>query len=99
MADKFTVLGIAGSLRAGSYNRLALRAAQQGPEVGSRTEIEDKLKAICDTALEGKRVDIHDNLFEVGASSLKLIEIHERIVAGLIRSSSAISASVSQGSS
>jgi acyl-CoA synthetase (AMP-forming)/AMP-acid ligase II/acyl carrier protein len=57
----------------------ALRAAHQGPEVGSRTEIEDKLKSICDTALEGKRVDIHDNLFEVGASSLKLIEIHEQI--------------------
>jgi len=24
-------------------------------------------------------VDIHDNLFEIGASSLKLIEIHEQI--------------------
>jgi len=57
----------------------ALRAAQQGPEVGSRSAIEDKLKTICDAALEGKRVDIHDNLFEVGASSLKLIEIHEQI--------------------
>jgi acyl-CoA synthetase (AMP-forming)/AMP-acid ligase II/acyl carrier protein len=57
----------------------ALRAAQQGPEVGSRTAIEDKLKNICDAALEGKRVDIHDNLFEIGASSLKLIEIHEQI--------------------
>ena len=57
----------------------ALRAAQQGPEVGSRTAIEDKLKTICDTALADKRVDIHDNLFEVGASSLKLIEIHEQI--------------------
>ena len=57
----------------------ALRAAQQGPEVGSRTVIEDKLKTICDAALEGKRVDIHDNLFEIGASSLKLIEIHEQI--------------------
>jgi acyl carrier protein len=57
----------------------ALRAAQHGPEAGSRTEIEEKLKAICDAALEGKRVDIHDNLFEVGASSLKLIEIHEQI--------------------
>ena len=56
-----------------------LRAAQQGPEVGSRTVIEDKLKTICDAALEGKRVDIHDNLFEIGASSLKLIEIHEQI--------------------
>jgi len=57
----------------------ALRAAQQGPEVGSRTAIEDKLKNICDAALGGKRVDIHDNLFEIGASSLKLIEIHEQI--------------------
>jgi acyl-CoA synthetase (AMP-forming)/AMP-acid ligase II/acyl carrier protein len=57
----------------------ALRAARHGPEVGSRTEIEDKLKTICDAALEGKRVDIHDNLFEIGASSLKLIEIHEQI--------------------
>ncbi len=57
----------------------ALRAARQGPEVSSRTAIEDKLKTICDTALEGKRVDIHDNLFEIGASSLKLIEIHEQI--------------------
>jgi acyl-CoA synthetase (AMP-forming)/AMP-acid ligase II/acyl carrier protein len=57
----------------------ALRAAQRAPEAGTRTEIEDKLKTICDAALEGKRVDIHDNLFEVGASSLKLIEIHEQI--------------------
>jgi len=57
----------------------ALREAQQGPEVGTRTAIEDKLKNICDAALGGKRVDIHDNLFEIGASSLKLIEIHEQI--------------------
>jgi acyl-CoA synthetase (AMP-forming)/AMP-acid ligase II/acyl carrier protein len=57
----------------------ALRAAQRGPEVHSRTDIEAKLKAICDAALAGKRVDIHDNLFEIGASSLKLIEIHEQI--------------------
>jgi acyl carrier protein len=57
----------------------ALRAAHHGPEVGSRTEIEEKLRSICDAALEGKRVDVHDNLFEVGASSLKLIEIHEQI--------------------
>jgi acyl-CoA synthetase (AMP-forming)/AMP-acid ligase II/acyl carrier protein len=57
----------------------ALRAAQRGPESGTRTEIEEKLKTICEAALEGKRVDIHDNLFEIGASSLKLIEIHEQI--------------------
>jgi len=57
----------------------ALRAAQHSPESGSRTAIEEKLKNICDAALEGKRVGVHDNLFEIGASSLKLIEIHEQI--------------------
>ncbi len=36
-------------------------------------------KTICNAALEGKRVGIDDNLFEIGASSLKLIEIHEQI--------------------
>ena len=57
----------------------ALQAAQRGPESGTRSVIEDKLKTICDTALAGKRIDINDNLFEIGASSLKLIEIHEQI--------------------
>src|SRR6201999_4216284 len=59
----------------------ALREAERGgaPEAVSLTEIEDKLKTICDAAMQGKRIGVNDNLFEVGASSLKLIEIHERI--------------------
>ena len=57
----------------------ALREAQRGPAPSSLTAIEDQLKTIVDGALEGKHVDLHDNLFEVGASSLKLIEIHENI--------------------
>jgi len=56
-----------------------LRAAQRGPQSKARSELEEQLKSICDAALEGKRVDLNDNLFEVGASSLKLIEIHEQI--------------------
>jgi acyl-CoA synthetase (AMP-forming)/AMP-acid ligase II/acyl carrier protein len=56
-----------------------LRETQRGPAGGTRTQIEDKLKRICDTALEGKHIDLNDNLFEIGASSLKLIEIHEQI--------------------
>ncbi len=32
-----------------------------------------------DDALPGKHVDVDDNLFEVGASSLTLIQIHEKI--------------------
>ena len=58
----------------------ALRAAQGGgAETGSLSELEDKLKTIVDSSMQGKRVGVNDNLFEVGASSLKLIEIHERI--------------------
>jgi acyl-CoA synthetase (AMP-forming)/AMP-acid ligase II/acyl carrier protein len=70
---------LAGELDGELRELAALRAAQQGPAVGSRNDIEAKLKAICDAALPGKRVDTHDNLFEIGASSLKLIEIHEQI--------------------
>jgi acyl-CoA synthetase (AMP-forming)/AMP-acid ligase II/acyl carrier protein len=42
-------------------------------------EIERQLKAIVDDALPGKQVDVDENLFEVGASSLTLIQIHEKI--------------------
>ena len=56
----------------------ALREARGGGG-GARSAIEEKLKGICETALGGRRVDITDNLFELGASSLKLIEIHEQI--------------------
>lgn len=37
------------------------------------------MRTICDAALAGRRVCLGDNLFELGASSLKLIEIHEEI--------------------
>ncbi len=68
-----------GEFQAELAELAALRAAQRGPQGATHSVIEDKLKVICDAALEGKRIDIHDNLFEVGASSLKLIEIHEQI--------------------
>ena len=55
------------------------RAAQRGPGHRASSELEEQLKTICDAALEGKRLEVNDNLFEVGASSLKLIEIHEQI--------------------
>jgi aryl carrier-like protein len=56
--------------------RAALEAAG-GVKVTS-TEIERRIKDICDAALE-RNIDVNDNLFELGASSLKLIEIHEQI--------------------
>jgi acyl-CoA synthetase (AMP-forming)/AMP-acid ligase II/aryl carrier-like protein len=48
-----------------------------GPKTTS-SEIERQLKDIADAALE-RNIDVHDNLFDIGASSLKLIEIHEQI--------------------
>ena len=39
----------------------------------------ERLRTICEGALPGKRIEIDDNLFEIGASSLTLIQIHEEI--------------------
>jgi acyl-CoA synthetase (AMP-forming)/AMP-acid ligase II/acyl carrier protein len=49
-----------------------------GPHV-SGTELEMRLQSICEAALPGRRIEVTDNLFEIGASSLKLIEIHENV--------------------
>jgi len=57
----------------------ALRQAQRGTQSSAQNQIEDNLRQIVEGALPGKRVDLQDNLFEIGASSLKLIEIHEQI--------------------
>ena len=55
-----------------------LRAAKPaaGVTVGGLAQ---KLKQICDNALPDRRIGLQDNLFEIGVSSLKLIEIHENI--------------------
>ncbi|HET7201957.1 MAG TPA: non-ribosomal peptide synthetase [Steroidobacteraceae bacterium] len=45
----------------------------------ARGRVERQLKAIVDDAMPGKHVDIDDNLFDVGASSLTLIQVHEKI--------------------
>jgi acyl-CoA synthetase (AMP-forming)/AMP-acid ligase II/aryl carrier-like protein len=57
----------------------ALREAARGSAGISASELEERIRAICDAALEGKNLRVDDNLFEIGASSLKLIEIHEQI--------------------
>jgi len=56
-----------------------LREARGGMKQRSSSDLESHLQSICETVLPGKRIDIDDNLFEIGASSLKLIEIHENI--------------------
>jgi acyl-CoA synthetase (AMP-forming)/AMP-acid ligase II/acyl carrier protein len=56
----------------------ALRSEHAGAHL-SGSALEMQLQSICETALPGKRIEVTDNLFEIGASSLKLIEIHEHI--------------------
>jgi acyl-CoA synthetase (AMP-forming)/AMP-acid ligase II/aryl carrier-like protein len=56
--------------------RAQLEAA--GGTKATSSQIESQIKAICDAALD-RNIDVSDNLFEIGASSLKLIEIHEQI--------------------
>ena len=55
-----------------------LRESHAGVHV-TGTELESRLQSICENALPGKQIEVNDNLFEIGTSSLKLIEIHENI--------------------
>jgi len=41
--------------------------------------IEQQLRGICESELDGRSIDVEESLFDIGASSLKLIAIHERI--------------------
>jgi acyl carrier protein len=56
-----------------------LREARGGADRDAGAGLEARLLSLCEAALPGKRIDVNDNLFEIGASSLKLIEIHESI--------------------
>jgi acyl-CoA synthetase (AMP-forming)/AMP-acid ligase II/aryl carrier-like protein len=49
-------------------------ASTSGPEA-----IETRLLNLCNAVLAPRQVGPGDNLFEIGASSLKLIEIHEQV--------------------
>jgi acyl-CoA synthetase (AMP-forming)/AMP-acid ligase II/aryl carrier-like protein len=57
----------------------SLKEARGGSDRAAGDGIEARLQALCEAALPGKRIDVNDNLFEIGASSLKLIEIHESV--------------------
>jgi len=46
---------------------------------GQGSAIEQQLRIICESELDGRHIDVEQSLFDIGASSLKLIAIHERI--------------------
>jgi acyl-CoA synthetase (AMP-forming)/AMP-acid ligase II len=55
--------------------------AADRPDAASEAhgEIERNLKQICDAFLTDKAVGLHDNIFELGTSSLTLAQIYQRI--------------------
>jgi acyl-CoA synthetase (AMP-forming)/AMP-acid ligase II/aryl carrier-like protein len=58
---------------------LASLRASLGSGQAAADGLEARLQSICEAALPGKKIGVDDNLFEIGASSLKLIEIHESV--------------------
>jgi acyl-CoA synthetase (AMP-forming)/AMP-acid ligase II/aryl carrier-like protein len=56
-----------------------LRASPVAAHAGAAGDLEARLLQICNTVLSARPVGPNDNLFEIGVSSLKLIEIHEQI--------------------
>jgi acyl-CoA synthetase (AMP-forming)/AMP-acid ligase II/acyl carrier protein len=70
--------------RQGSFSQVLETLSQLQPHseldgAVARNEIERKLKLICDTVIPDKAVGLCDNLFEIGTSSLALVQIHEGI--------------------
>jgi acyl-CoA synthetase (AMP-forming)/AMP-acid ligase II/acyl carrier protein len=70
---------LAGEFDAETAELERLRVAAQAAGERSTGEIGNRIQGIIDELLPGKRVEPDDNLFEVGASSLTLVQIHERI--------------------
>jgi acyl-CoA synthetase (AMP-forming)/AMP-acid ligase II len=58
---------------------LARLRAQQPAAHLDGGEVTQQLRAICEQELDGRSIDVDESLFDIGASSLKLIAIHERI--------------------
>jgi acyl-CoA synthetase (AMP-forming)/AMP-acid ligase II len=69
---------LAGAFDAPLAELARLRAAQPAARADG-SAITQQLRAICEQELDGRSIDIDESLFDIGASSLKLIAIHERI--------------------
>ncbi|HEY5558965.1 MAG TPA: phosphopantetheine-binding protein, partial [Steroidobacteraceae bacterium] len=70
---------LAGEFDADLAELERLHAAMQAPGGTSADRLEARLQEIVDELLPGKRVQPDDNLFEIGVSSMTLVQIHERI--------------------
>ena len=77
---------LADAYQHGEYNAVLTQLRQltdqdASEDIGERSKIETHLKEICDAYLTNESVGLHDNIFEVGTSSLMLAQIYQRIEA------------------
>jgi acyl-CoA synthetase (AMP-forming)/AMP-acid ligase II len=63
----------------GQLHELTAQVADAVPEAHS--QVERNLKEICDSFLTDRPIGVHDNIFELGTSSLTLAQIYQRIEA------------------
>jgi acyl-CoA synthetase (AMP-forming)/AMP-acid ligase II/aryl carrier-like protein len=70
---------LAGEFDAELAELARLRGTHHAGGTSAHAGVESQLKAIVDAALPGREIGLEDNLFEIGASSLTLIQIHEEI--------------------
>ena len=83
-SGKIQRLQLAGEYSGGKFAKVvaeleALREREHGHEDHDLSDTEKKLKALFDEALPDKKFGVDDNLFEIGTSSLELMQIHEQI--------------------
>lgn len=67
-----------GAFAAEMRELAALEQSQPAP-IAKGNEIEQQLRNICEQELDGRNLDRDESLFDIGASSLKLLAIHQRL--------------------
>jgi acyl-CoA synthetase (AMP-forming)/AMP-acid ligase II len=69
---------LAGAFAAELAEIGSLQTASAEPAAAG-TDIERSLRDICEQELEGRNIDRDESLFDIGASSIKLLAIHQRV--------------------
>ena len=83
-SGKVQRFALARDYEAGRFDAVLARIETQDaldPDHGvpAKSDVEESLLAICQAAIPGKRLALDDNLFELGAGSLVLAQIYEKI--------------------
>jgi acyl-CoA synthetase (AMP-forming)/AMP-acid ligase II len=69
---------LAGAFAAELAELSASRSQQSAPAIKG-SQIEQALRDICERELEGRNIDRDESLFDIGASSIKLLAIHQQL--------------------